>query len=62
VGNAYLPDGFNNTRHAEQRAVGMFAGMAGRNLAAEFAPDIGRALHGLHLPRFNRIPVWWTSK
>jgi hypothetical protein len=64
VGTAYMPDGFNDTTHAGQRALQVLAGMAGRNLAAEFAPGIVRIVRKLGLPTTGKIPipVWWTGQ
>jgi hypothetical protein len=36
VGNAYLPHGYNDLTHAEQRMAFQFAGIAIQNIAAEF--------------------------
>jgi len=59
VGNAYLPDGWNNTTHAGQRSLTVFTGFAAQNLTQEFAPEIGRAFKWLHLPKLPLPPVWW---
>lgn len=59
VGNAYLPNGWNNTTHAGQRSVTVFTGFAAQNLTQEFAPEIGRAFKRLHLPKLPLPPVWW---
>jgi len=63
VGNLYLPAGYNNLSHAEARTATRFGGLAAQNLLREFAPDILRFTHKLHLP-FPRIPVpkWWTRR
>jgi hypothetical protein len=60
MGNGYLPDGWNNTTHAGQRSLAAFGGFAMQNLAHEFAPEIGHALHHLHLPKLPLPPVWWS--
>jgi hypothetical protein len=62
VGNAYLPDGWNNSTHAGQRSLAAFGGFAAQNLAQEFAPEIGHALRRLHLPKLPLPPVWWTRE
>ena len=61
--NLYLPAGYNTTSRAETRLALAFAGFAARNLAREFAPDVFRTTHKLHLP-FPRVPIppWWTPK
>jgi len=61
VGNAYLPDGWNNTTHAGQRSLTVFTGFAAQNLTQEFAPEIGRAFKWLHLPKLPLPPVWWKQ-
>lgn len=60
VGSAYLPDGWNDTTHAAQRSLAAFGGFAIQNLAHEFAPEIGHALHRLRLPKLPLPPVWWS--
>ena len=40
VGNAYLPTGFNNATHADQRATLQFGFTAAGNLFREFAPQM----------------------
>lgn len=60
VGNAYLPDGWNNTTHAGQRSLATFGSFAAANLTQEFAPEIGRAFRRLHLPKLPLPPVWWS--
>jgi hypothetical protein len=64
VGNGYMPDGYNDVTHAGQRALGIMGGVAGRNLAAEFGPDIARMLRKLGISTTGKIPIpeWWTSK
>ncbi len=61
--NLYLPAGYNTTSRAETRLALAFAGFAVRNLTREFAPDVFRTTHKLHLP-FPRVPIppWWTTK
>jgi hypothetical protein len=61
VGNAYLPDGWNNTTHAGQRSLMVFTGFAAQNLTQEFAPEIGRAFQWLHIPKLPLPPVWWKQ-
>ena len=56
AGELYLPPGFNNANHAETKMALELAGMAGRNVLREFAPDIARMVH---IPA-TRFPEWWT--
>ena len=44
VGNAYLPDGFNDVTHAGQRATIRFGTFAAGNLFREFAPQMPRPM------------------
>ena len=44
----YMPDGFNDTTHAYQRAALELGQFGGRNLVAEFSPEISHILHKLH--------------
>jgi hypothetical protein len=63
VGNLYLPAGFNNASHAETRVAIAFGTFAGQNLLREFAPDLAKITHKLHLPRFrNPVPEWWVKR
>jgi hypothetical protein len=60
VGNAYLPHGYNDLTHAEQRMAFQFAGIAIQNIAAEFQPQWGPGVRKL---RINTIlPEWWVPK
>lgn len=63
VGMSYLPAGFNDVTHADQRLAVRLGGLAGSNIGAEFAPDIFRFLTEHHLPH-PRIPIpeWWTGR
>ncbi|WP_263355786.1 hypothetical protein [Acidicapsa ligni] len=47
---AYMPDGFNDTTHAYQRAAIEVSDFAARNLLLEFSPEFARALHKFHVP------------
>jgi hypothetical protein len=63
VGMSYLPSGFNDMAHADQRVVFQFSRLAGSNLGAEFGPDIFRFLAEHHLPRPKiPIPDWWVKR
>jgi hypothetical protein len=63
VGMSYLPAGFNDVTHADQRLAIRFGSLAGGNLGQEFAPEIIRFAIKHHLPR-PRIPIpeWWTRE
>ncbi|WP_158792094.1 hypothetical protein [Granulicella sp. L60] len=61
IGNAYLPAGFDDLTHAGQRSTVLFGGRAAQNIAAEFAPELGRFLMKVHLPHLPMPPVWWTG-
>ncbi|MGD0776888.1 MAG: hypothetical protein ABSC05_29065 [Candidatus Solibacter sp.] len=63
AGNLYLPAGFNNLSHAEARAANAFGHFAMQNLLREFAPELLKATHKVHLP-FPRVPVpgWWVKR
>lgn len=52
VGNAYLPGGYNDTRHAVTRTGIAFGSFALTNLSVEFSPELRRMGRGLHLPKF----------
>lgn len=54
LGNAYLPQGYNNTSHAVTRTVIAFGSFAVANLAAEFSPELRRVGRSVHLlPKFR---------
>ena len=58
VGSAYLPHGYNDLTHAEQRMAAQFASIAIQNIAAEFQPQWGPLFRKL---RINKIlPEWWV--
>lgn len=58
VGMAYLPHGFNDITHAEQRMALEFATTALGNVAAEFEPQWGPILKKLRIPKI--LPPWWV--
>jgi hypothetical protein len=63
VGMAYLPNGFSDVNHADQRLVFQFSRLVGSNIGAEFAPDIFRFFEEHHLPRPKiPIPEWWVKR
>lgn len=55
---AYLPHGFNDITHAEQRMALEFATTALGNVAAEFEPQWGPILKKLRIPKI--LPPWWV--
>jgi hypothetical protein len=60
VGMSYLPAGYNDITHAEQRMAMQFGTLALRNLAVEFEPQWGPLVRKLHIPKL--IPEWWTPQ
>jgi hypothetical protein len=60
VGNAYLPHGYNDLTHAEQRMAAQFAGIAIQNIAAEFQPQWGPIVRKLRINKI--IPEWWLPQ
>ncbi len=60
VGRAYLPQGYNDLTHAEQRMAAQFAGIAIQNIAAEFQPQWGPLVRKLRINKI--IPEWWVSQ
>jgi hypothetical protein len=58
VGTAYLPNGFNDAAHAQQRMAAQFATVAIHNLAAEFQPQWGPIVRKLRIPKL--LPEWWV--
>jgi hypothetical protein len=58
VGTAYLPHGYNDMTHAEQRMAMQFTSIAIQNIAAEFQPQWGRVVRKLHIQKI--LPEWWV--
>jgi hypothetical protein len=58
VGMAYLPDGYNDATHAEQRMFGQIGGRAISNILTEFQPTWGPWAKKLHIPKL--LPEWWV--
>ena len=58
IGMAYLPNGFNDAAHAQQRMAMQFATVAIHNLAAEFQPQWGPIVKKLRIPKL--LPPWWV--
>jgi hypothetical protein len=60
VGQTYLPHGYNDLTHAEQRMAAQFMSIAIQNIAAEFQPQWGPLVRKL---RINKIlPEWWVPQ
>ena len=60
VGMAYLPAGFNDATHAQQRMAMQLATVAIHNLAAEFQPQWGPIVKKLRIPKL--LPEWWVPR
>jgi hypothetical protein len=60
VGMSYLPAGYNDLTHAEQRMALQFGTLAVRNVAVEFEPQWGPLVRKLRIPKL--IPEWWTPQ
>lgn len=60
VGMAYLPHGYSDITHAEQRMATEFAAVAIGNVAAEFEPQWGPIVKKLRIPKI--LPGWWTHQ
>ena len=58
VGGAYLPHGYNDLTHAEQRMAIQFTSIAIQNVAAEFQPQWGPIARKLRIQKI--IPEWWV--
>jgi hypothetical protein len=58
VGSAYLPHGYNDLTHAEQRMAVQFTSIAIQNVAAEFQPQWGPIVRKLRIQKI--IPEWWV--
>ena len=58
VGMSFLPPGYNDVTHAEQRALRGLATIALRNILTEFRPEYEPTLQRLHIPSI--LPPWWT--
>ena len=60
VGQSYLPHGYNDLVHAEQRMAMQFMGIAIQNIAAEFQPQWGPVVRKLRIQRI--LPDWWVPQ
>jgi hypothetical protein len=58
VGRAYLPHGYNDLTHAEQRMTIQFMNIAVQNIAAEFQPQWGPLVRKLRIQKI--LPEWWV--
>ena len=60
VGRAYLPQGYNDLTHAEQRMAIQFTSIAIQNIAAEFQPQWGPLVRKLRIQKI--LPEWWVPR
>jgi hypothetical protein len=60
VGMAYLPDGYNDVTHAEQRMVMGIGTRAISNILTEFEPVWGPWAAKLRVPKL--LPAWWVPQ
>jgi hypothetical protein len=60
VGRAYLPRGYNDLTHAEQRMTMHFTSIAVQNIAAEFQPQWGPIVRKLRIQKI--LPQWWVPQ
>ncbi len=60
VGTAYLPHGYNDLTHAEQRMAMQFTSIAIQNIAAEFQPQWGPLVRRLRIQKI--LPEWWAPR
>ena len=60
VGRAYLPRGYDDLTHAEQRMTMQFMDVAIQNIAAEFQPQWGRFVRKLRIQKI--LPEWWVPQ
>jgi hypothetical protein len=73
IGMAYQPTGFNDVTHSGQRTTVDFSVLMGRNILAEFSPELRGLAYRLHLNRNAQAmvdmpipapredhPMWWT--
>src|SRR5260370_4911369 len=60
VGRAYLPHGYNDLTHAEQRMTMQFTSIAIQNIAGEFQPQWGPIVRKLRIQKI--LPEWWVPQ
>lgn len=58
VGMAYLPAGYNDAAHAEQRMATGISGRAISNILTEFEPTWGPWARKFRIPKL--LPEWWV--
>jgi len=58
VGMAYLPHGYNDLTHGEQRMAAQLMSIAAQNIAAEFQPQWGPLVRKLRIQKI--LPEWWV--
>ena len=56
----YLPHGYNDLTHAEQRIAFQFMSIAIQNVAAEFQPQWGPIVRKLRIQKI--LPEWWVPR
>jgi hypothetical protein len=59
VGMAYLPAGYNDASHAEQRMAGAIGGRAISNILTEFEPMWGPLARKIRIHKL--LPEWWVT-
>jgi len=60
VGMSYLPHGYNDITHAEQRMAIQFGAKAIGNIATEFQPQWGPIVQKLRIDKL--LPEWWVPE
>ncbi len=60
VGTAYLPHGYNDLTHAQQRIAFQFMSIGIQNVAAEFQPQWGPIVRKLRIQKI--LPEWWVPR
>ena len=60
VGSAFLPGGYNDLTHADQRMTIQFMDIAIQNIAAEFQPQWGPVVRKLRIQKI--LPEWWVPQ
>ena len=62
VGDLYLPDGFNDRIHGENRMAIAFAGLMAKNLLREFMPERLKSARGWQAILYRHpVPEWWSK-
>ena len=60
VGRAYLPNGYNDLTHAEQRMAFQLTSITIQNIAAEFQPQWGPFVRKRRIQKI--LPEWWVRQ